>query len=71
MHYWTVIWSIRASFAIVTGTINVFLYGIVSVSKLSLKSLFLIQQSVKNSSKEEVSVSKDKEREGVFVEPLY
>lgn len=28
-------------------------------------------KSVKNSSKEEVSVSKDKEREGVFVEPLY
>ena len=26
---------------------------------------------MKNSSKEEVSVSKDKEREGVFVEPLY
>ena len=39
--------------------------------KLSLKSWFLIQQSVKNSSKEEVTVSKDKEQEGVFVEPLY
>ena len=44
---------------------------ILSISKLSLKSLFLIQQSVKNSSKEEVSVFRDKEQEGVFVEPLY
>ena len=44
---------------------------ILSISKLSLKSLLLIQQSVKNSSKEEVSVFRDKEQEGVFVEPLY
>ena len=44
---------------------------IISISKLSLKSLLLIQQSVKNSSKEEVSVSRDKEQEGVVVEPLY
>ena len=41
------------------------------MSKLSLKSLSLIQQSVKNSSKEEVSVSRDNEQEGVFVEPQY
>ena len=40
---------------------------IISISKYTL---FLIQQSVKRSSKEEVSVSRDKEQEGVFVELL-